>query len=93
MAAKRPGGGGAAGGAGAGARQHGHTNQPADQRQVWVLRGDRPTPVTVKVGVSDGSVSEIVEGDVKEGEEVITDIASGTSSPGTSKGGPRFRGF
>ncbi|MGZ3438333.1 MAG: efflux RND transporter periplasmic adaptor subunit [Polyangia bacterium] len=70
------------------------SNVPSDQRQVWVLRGERPSPVTIKTGVSDGSVSEIVEGDLKEGEEVVTDLAAGaknTAAP--TQGGPRFRGF
>jgi HlyD family secretion protein len=67
---------------------------PSDQRQVWVLRGEQPSPVTIKVGVSDGSVSEIVEGDLKEGEEVVTDLAAGAKSAASAtQGGPRFRGF
>src|SRR6185312_2838555 len=56
----------------------GHRMRPggaqSDQRQVWVV-GDSPLappkPVNIKVGVSDGSQSEVVEGDLKEGEEVI----------------------
>jgi HlyD family secretion protein len=64
-----------------------------DQRQVWVLHGERPSPVTIKIGVSDGSVTEVVEGDVKEGDEVVTDVASGGKPGGPTQGGPRFRGF
>ena len=84
---------GAAAGPGAAAKHHGRPQLPPDQRQVWVLRDDQPVPVTIKIGVSDGSVSELVEGDVKEGDEVITDIASGAPGASSSKGGPRFRGF
>jgi HlyD family secretion protein len=65
----------------------------SDQKQVWVLRNGAPTPVTIKVGVTDGSQSEIVEGDVKEGDEVITDISDGSAKGGAQQGGPRFRGF
>ena len=65
--------------------------------QVWVLRDGPlapPKQVNVKIGVSDGSVSEIVEGDVKEGDEVITDVADANSKGGAAQqGGPRFRGF
>ena len=82
----------AAGGPAAGGKRP-HGGGPPDQKQLWVLRGERPTPVSVKVGVSDGTVSEIVEGDVKEGDEVVTDIASGGKSAGPPAGGPRFRGF
>jgi HlyD family secretion protein len=79
--------------AGGSPTRHGGRNQmQSDQRQVWVLHGETPSPVSIKVGVSDGSVSEVVEGDLKEGDEVITDLASGASK-GSTTGGPRFRGF
>jgi HlyD family secretion protein len=75
-------------------RRHGSRNpMQTDQRQVWVLHGDQPSPVSIKVGVSDGSVSEVTEGDLKEGDEVITDIASGAKGSSPTQGGPRFRGF
>jgi HlyD family secretion protein len=95
-AAQRPTAGASGGSAapgGAAKHAHGGRGGPPDQKQVWVLRGERPTPVDVKVGVSDGTLSEIVEGDVKEGEEVVTDIAAGGKSGGPPAGGPRFRGF
>jgi len=94
-AAQRPTAGGpGAGGAPGAASRHGRgAGGPSDQKQVWVLRGDKPTPINVKVGVSDGTLSEIVEGDVKEGDEVVTDIATGGKSGGPPAGGPRFRGF
>jgi len=88
------------GAAGAPSAPGGHRMRPggaqSDQRQVWVV-GDSPLappkPVNIKVGVSDGSQSEVVEGDLKEGEEVITDLSDGNASGGSTKGGPRFRGF
>ncbi len=91
-------GGGAAGAPSApGARHMRPGGAQSDQRQVWVLRGGPlapPTQVTVKVGVSDGSVSEIVDGDVQEGDEVITDVADPSAKAnGSQQGGPRFRGF
>jgi HlyD family secretion protein len=74
----------------AGAQAGSAGNAGNDRRQVWVLHGDRPAPVSIHVGVSDGSLSELVDGDLHEGDEVITDVASGE---GGRKGGPRFRGF
>jgi HlyD family secretion protein len=68
----------------------------SDQRQVWVLSDGPlalPKQVNVKVGVSDGSLSEIVEGDVKEGDEVVTDLADPSAKAANQQGGPRFRGF
>jgi HlyD family secretion protein len=96
-AAQRPaatasGASGAPGGPPGAPGRHGHGGAP-DQKQVWVLRGERPTPINVKVGVSDGTLSEIVEGDVKEDDEVVTDVAAGGKSGGPPAGGPRFRGF
>ncbi|HEX8953958.1 MAG TPA: hypothetical protein VF945_19015, partial [Polyangia bacterium] len=73
-------------------RGHGAPMQ-SDQRQVWVLRGDRPTPLSIKIGVSDGSVSEVVDGDLKEGDDVVTDVAAGQKGASPTQGGPRFRGF
>ena len=37
---------------------------------VYVLRGDEPTPVPVRVGASDGSFTEI-RGPLKAGDQVI----------------------
>ena len=53
------------------------TAQPArtssDQRTVWRLHGDRPAPLTIRVGLSDGSLTELVEGDLKAGDALITE--------------------
>src|SRR5262249_35125562 len=50
----------------------------------------KPTPVTVQTGVSDGSFTEIVSGDVKEGQEVLVGVADprGGVRPDS---GPRLR--
>jgi HlyD family secretion protein len=42
-------------------------------RRVWVLRNGTPSAVPVVVGVSDGQRTEIVKGDIKEGQGVIVD--------------------
>jgi HlyD family secretion protein len=66
-----------------------------DRRTVWVLRGSepdaKPVAVPIKIGVSDGSVSEVVEGDLKAGDPVITDtFTAGDKAPARP---PSFRGF
>jgi HlyD family secretion protein len=55
----------------------------ADRRNLWVLRGEKPIMVPIRVGVSDGSLSEIAEGEVKEGELAVTDMmdAKGGAAP------------
>jgi HlyD family secretion protein len=40
---------------------------------VWILEKDRPKRVTVYLGISDGSYTELVKGDIKEGQEVIVE--------------------
>jgi HlyD family secretion protein len=48
------------------------------RRRAWVLKDGKPVPVRVTIGISDGSFTEIVAGDLKEGDAVITDVAGGT---------------
>jgi len=42
------------------------------QAQIWVLRDGQPTSVPVVAGLDDDSFTEIVSGDVKPGDLVIT---------------------
>jgi len=44
-----------------------------DQRVVWVQRAGRPAPVVVRLGISDGMVTEIAEGDLRAGDAVVTE--------------------
>ena len=48
----------------------------ADARLVWVLHGAEATPRVVRIGIGDGVVTEIAEGDVHAGEVVVTEAAS-----------------
>src|SRR5205809_4967947 len=49
------------------------------ERTVYVLSGDRPKPVQIKTGISDGAVTEVLEG-LSEGDQVVTAELTGTSS-------------
>ena len=66
--------------------------RPAPGR-LWVAGADgKPAPVAVKTGLSDGTSTEIAEGPLKEGDEVIL---GGGDSPVPAKkaggpGGPRM---
>jgi HlyD family secretion protein len=44
-------------------------------QQVWTLRDGRPVAMPVTVGVTDGRLTEITGGDLKEGMQVITESA------------------
>jgi len=57
----------APGGGRGGARRE----QRTSERTVYVLSGSEPQPVQIKTGISDGVVTEVVEG-LKEGDRVVT---------------------
>ena len=65
--------------------------------RVWILDTDgKPTAVALTLGLSDGTATEVLRGDLKEGQEVITGLAAAgqQNRPGTSgstPGGPRLR--
>jgi HlyD family secretion protein len=52
----------------------------AEQRKparVWVLSKERkPTPVSIVLGITDGTFSEVMAGDLQEGTEVIVEETS-----------------
>jgi HlyD family secretion protein len=55
---------------------------PLDRKLVWLLRDGVAKPILFKPGVSDGSVTEVLEGDLRPGDHVITEaISSKTSAP------------
>jgi HlyD family secretion protein len=72
--------GGAPPGGGRPSAAGGRPGEAPDRRTVWTLNDDKPAPQKIKTGISDGSFTEVVEGDVKAGELVITD-ALGAGSP------------
>lgn len=69
-------GSGAGSGAGTGAAGQPSARGPragqAAPSRVWVLREGQPAPVTVKVGLTDGLVTEIITDELEEGDEVVT---------------------
>jgi len=63
---------------------------PADRKTVYLLRDNVPQAVRIRVGITDGTDTEIVDGDLKEGDLVITAASGagvGTGSPSSSRGG------
>lgn len=49
----------------------------AQARHAWVLRDGVPAEVRVVPGISNGRVTEVIDGDLKEGMQVITDQRAG----------------
>jgi HlyD family secretion protein len=61
----------------------------SNERMVWVLRENRPVAISVRTGISDGTVSEVMAGPLSEGDQVITAMVSGDGRGGP-RGGPRL---
>lgn len=94
--ARPPRAGGSSGGQGQGAAGR---DAPIDQRVLWVLRGPRPTPIPVRSGLTDGTLTEILSGDLNEGDAVVleatsSDDSTAVATPRSPTGGgapPRMR--
>jgi HlyD family secretion protein len=70
-------------------------------RTVWVLVDGQPRPVSIKIGITDGSTTEVTEGELTEGALVIVGQSGGeapskaagpTKSPLTGGAGGGARG-
>ena len=57
----------------ASARKTARADSKAGAKKVWVLRQGEPVAVVVEAGISDGRMTEVVGGELKEGDQVITD--------------------
>lgn len=69
-----------------------------DRRMVWAMRGEppAPAPVRIRVGLTDGSFTEVKEGELRPGDVVITDASGGAEQlqrPPGGPGGPGGRGM
>jgi HlyD family secretion protein len=65
--------------------------------RVWTLREGEPTPVEVRLGLTDGTSTELIAGALAEGAEVIVGVGkaraeAGPATPDTG-GEPRGRVF
>jgi HlyD family secretion protein len=52
-----------------------------DKKPVWKLVDGKPRMVLVKPGLSDGSSTQMVEGDLQPGDQLITEIQGLKTSP------------
>jgi hypothetical protein len=64
--------------------------------RVWIYVNGTLVPRRVRTGVSDGQNSELLEGDLEEGSEVVTNVLTGSETrpaaptgafPGLGRGG------
>ena len=80
------GAGGAAGAAGGfrGRRRAGGEQQKKMQTVYILDANKKPQPVQIRTGITDGRYTEVVEGGLKEGQDVI--VGNATSKVETSSG-------
>jgi HlyD family secretion protein len=57
------------GGGGGGGRRGG-----GDRKQLWKLVDGKPKMVFVKTGLTDGSTTQLLDGDIQPGDQLITEI-------------------
>ena len=56
---------------------------PTSQGRVWVFVDHQLKPVSVRLGITDGTFTELISSDLQEGAEVVTGI-SGVGSTRTT---------
>jgi HlyD family secretion protein len=73
------------------AQRAGAATAAAVQGRVHALGVDgRPQPVTVRLGIGDGSFTEVIGGDLKPGQELIVGGGPRLAPPPSAAGGPRL---
>jgi len=83
-------GGGASGGSRSGSGRSGASGSSGGGR-VWIIgEGGSPKAINVRLGLTDGSMTEIVSGDIKEGAEVIVGQQTANGAKQTGVPGPRL---
>jgi HlyD family secretion protein len=48
----------------------------AGTQRVWVLKDGEPSPIEVRTGATDGTQTEILEGEIEPGTELVVDSAA-----------------
>lgn len=67
--------------------------QGRNELTVWILEKDTPRPARITTGIGDGSYTEVVSGELKEGQQIITESLSVKKTGSTSGRRPPGPGF
>lgn len=54
----------------------------ASKATVYVLADSRLVPTPIRIGISDGRYTEVVSGELKDGDQVVTGVAEGGAAGG-----------
>ena len=57
---------------------------PRKTQSLWILDNDKPRRVQITAGISDGNFTEILSGDLKEGDAVILEAVGGAKKTGSA---------
>ena len=49
---------------------------------VWVVRGDKASPLVVQIGITDGTFTEVVGGGVSPGELAVLEASVDNAKKG-----------
>lgn len=60
--------------------------------RVWLYVNNQIKPVQLRLGISDGQATELLEGDLEHGTEVVTNVSTGAVTRPTPQGGFPFMG-
>ncbi len=71
---------------GNGSREVSKPREAGTQRLYRLGKGGKPAPVSVKTGVTNGLFTELIGGDLKEGDDLIVGEASKQASTSNSRG-------
>ncbi len=67
---------------------------PAPVFKVWILNAEsKPSPVEITTGISDGSFTEVISGNLREGQEIIIEAKGGNTKASTATAPPGMRLF
>jgi HlyD family secretion protein len=62
--------------------------------RIFVLKDGQATPVQVRLGITDGSNTEVLAGEIEPGQQVILSAGEGAKGPSQTAANPfRARGF
>ena len=65
---------------------------PDGSSRLWILRAGKPTAIPIQLGLDDGIYTEIVEGDLQPGDELIIGERGGVSEKPTERLPPLLQG-
>jgi HlyD family secretion protein len=62
-----------------------------EAKTIWVLRNGTPQAASIHAGLSDGTVTEVVDGDVHEGDAIVVEAVGGDAAPAPAGTGTSLR--